>query len=364
MSGRLPWPRSRPVTHIGRRALDHGVVRNGTEYRDTVHRDAVPHRYLSRRRTHGSLLLATRSDGRRGRPGEGYGSSDGLSRRIEGGSCCGARSSRNPSDGRDNQSDAGRPIGHARLGRACHRHRCSRRRHGLFGRRSLGCRRRGVADRRRRTGHGCRRRTRRGRRHRLGNGRWRRRRVGRDDRRSNGRRHRRAGGQKRHRIEVALRLGSDANAEVHVRLGHLGVAADTDRPDAGALDDRGSPCDGDGAEVRQRHRVPLGGGDRHAVPRRWDGARKGDGSRRRREHRCTWVAAHVDPTVLARGIWMRRIEKERLQDGARGRPRPGPADRHEHERGKDRREQLTTHWDRLSRPCTMFSLRTSHDAVV
>jgi hypothetical protein len=61
---------------------------------------------------------------------------------------------------------------------------------------------------------------------------------------------------------------------------------------------------------------------------------------------------------------MRRIEKEGLQDGARGRPRPGTADRHEHERGKDRREQLTTHWDRLSRPCTMVSLRTSHDAVV
>ena len=71
-----------------------------------------------------------------------------------------------------------------------------------------------------------------------------------------------------------------------------------------------------------------------------------------------------DGTVLARGIWMRRIEEEGLQDGARGRPRPGPADGHEHERDKDRREQLTTHWDRLSRPCTMRSFRASHDAVV
>jgi hypothetical protein len=45
---------------------------------------------------------------------------------------------------------------------------------------------------------------------------------------------------------------------------------------------------------------------------------------------------------------MRRIEEERLQDGAGGGPRPGLARRREEQRGEDRREELTTHRDRLS----------------
>jgi hypothetical protein len=67
-------------------------------------------------------------------------------------------------------------------------------------------------------------------------------------------------------------------------------------------------------------------------------------------HRRAEFAAHVDPTVLTCRIRMRGIEEEGLQHATRGRPRPGPADGHEYERDEDRREELTTHRDRLSRP--------------
>jgi hypothetical protein len=137
---------------------------------------------------------------------------------------------------------------------------------------------------------------------------------------------------------------------VHVGLGHLGIGADADRPDAGAFGDRGAPRDRDRAEVRQRHGVPVGSGDRDAVSGGRDGAREGDGPGRRSVHRRALVAAHVDPTVLARRIGMCGIEEEGLQHGPRSGPRPGPADGHEHERDEDRREELTTHGDRLSQP--------------
>jgi hypothetical protein len=52
--------------------------------------------------------------------------------------------------------------------------------------------------------------------------------------------------------------------------------------------------------------------------------------------------------MLAGRIRVRRVEEERLQDGAGGGPRPGLARWREEERGKDRREELTTHRDRLS----------------
>ena len=272
--------------------------------------------------------------------------SDGSGRRTGRQSCCrpwlhrcrfrGCRPGRC-----SNRDSASHCIGHGRL-RGTHRgHRCSRRRHRRFGRGRPGRHRRGAVRGRRRGA--CRRR-------RLDDGLRRRRRLGRHGR---GRARfgcRSAAGQERERVEIALRLGGDPHAEVHVRLRHLGVGADADRPDAGALGDRGAAGDGDRAEVRQRHGVPVGSGDRDAVSGRGDGACERDGPGRRSMYGRAQVTAHVDPTVLARRIGMRGIEEEGLQHSSRGGPRPGPADGHEHERDDDRREELTTHRDRLSRP--------------
>ena len=329
-------PRSRAITRVGRRRLDAGQVRKGTRCHHSGSRGGV----------RGGLIPAPRTDGRR----RGFDGRRGLSgssrRKIGRRSCCGpllhrCRFRGRRPGGRSDRDSAGRPVGHGFLGRG--RHRCSGRRRRRFGRRSAGRHGRGaVRGRRRGTGRGSRRR--------LDDGNVRRRRLGRDGRGRARLGHRRARGQEPQRIEIPLRLGGDPHAEVHVRLRHLRVGADADRPDAGAFGDRGAARDRDRAEVRQRHGVPVGGCDRDAVSGRRDGAREGDVPGCWSVHRRAEVIAHVDPTVLARRVRMRGIEEEGLQHGARGRPRPGPADGHEHERDEDRREELTTHRDRLSRP--------------
>jgi hypothetical protein len=204
--------------------------------------------------------------------------------------------------------------------------------------RRIGRRRRG--SNRRWVGHGHRRR--------LGDGQLRRRRLDDDHRR-----HERCGrgnarGQERQRVEISLRIRGGPHAEMDVRLRHLGVAARADRSDAVALRDRCAARDRDRAEVGQRHGVPVSGRDRHALPRRRNGARERDRSGRWRRHRRAGITADVEPTVLSRGIRMRRIEEEGLQDGAGGGPRPGLACGREQERDDYRREELTTHRDRLS----------------
>jgi hypothetical protein len=73
--------------------------------------------------------------------------------------------------------------------------------------------------------------------------------------------------QERQRIEVALRLRGDPDAEVDVRLRHVLVAARADHSDGAAFRDRSALRRSDRAEVRQRHRVPVRGRDRHALAR-------------------------------------------------------------------------------------------------
>ena len=300
----------------------------------------------SRRGARGRVIRAPRTDRRRLGHDAPRTSSDGRRRRVGCSNCCepwphGCRFRGCGPDGRGNDDSAGRPIGNGFVSRG--RHRCSRRCRRCFGSRSPGRRRRGaVRGRRRGTGRGGRRR--------LDDGNGRGRRLGRDGRGRARLDHRRAGGQERQRIEIPLRLGGHPHAEVHVGLRHLGVGADADRPDARALGYRGATRDRDRAKVRQRHCVPVGGGDRDAVSGRRDGARERDAPGRRSVHRRAEFAAHVDPTVLTCRIRMRGIEEEGLQHATRGRPRPGPADGHEYERDEDRREELTTHRDRLSRP--------------
>jgi hypothetical protein len=52
--------------------------------------------------------------------------------------------------------------------------------------------------------------------------------------------------------------------------------------------------------------------------------------------------------MLSGCVRVRRVEEERLQDGAGGGPRPGLTRGRKEERGEDRGEQETTHEDHLS----------------
>jgi hypothetical protein len=52
--------------------------------------------------------------------------------------------------------------------------------------------------------------------------------------------------------------------------------------------------------------------------------------------------------MLPGRVRVRGVEEERLQDCPGGGPRPGLACGREEERDEDRREELTTHRDRLS----------------
>jgi hypothetical protein len=142
-----------------------------------------------------------------------------------------------------------------------------------------GRRRRGHGDGR---GHG-RRRGRGGRRSRRL---LHRRRLRRDDRRRcshRSRRRNRGGrgrngsphGQVRNRVAVALRLGCDPDAEMHVRLAGLRVAARADRADHVALGDGRRGGDDDRAEMREGDREPVRGRDRDHPA----GARDGSGER-------------------------------------------------------------------------------------
>jgi hypothetical protein len=150
--------------------------------------------------------------------------------------------------------------------------------------------------------------------------------------------------KKRQRIEVALRVGRQAHAELHERLRLLRLATRADRPDAVALGDRHALRHRDRAEVRERHRIALGGGDRHAPARARDRARKAHRTGRRRDDGCPGRCSDVDAAVLTRGVRVRRIEQERLEDGAVNRPRPGLCCRRERQRDHHQgREKETTH---------------------
>ncbi len=172
--------------------------------------------------------------------------------------------------------------------------RCLLRRHNLRGRRSRSGRRR-----RRRLGRRCGSRRRSSR----SNG-----------RRGRRRRFRRGAGPRRkkgQRVDVALVPPGQSNAEIDERLGELGRAARTDRPDRGAFGDRLATLHGDRPQMLQRRGVTVtrldGDGlapTRHGPGERHDAAdRSGD----RRCGRCT----EIDATVLSGRIRMRRVERER-----------------------------------------------------
>ena len=182
----------------------------------------------------------------------------------------------------------------------------------LFGRSSRSNRRR-HRSRGRWIGSGCHRcgRRRRGRgRLRLGHG---------NGRRCHARR------QEAKRVDVALGVGGLADAELDEW--RFPAARIGDRRDHITLGDGRVLLDRDRAEMRERHRPPVCGLDRHRLAAAGHRAGEGDDAGPRRVHRFSRAPSEVYAPMLPRGIGARRIERERLQHLPVGGPGPGAGGR-------------------------------------
>jgi hypothetical protein len=99
---------------------------------------------------------------------------------------------------------------------------------------------------------------------------------------------------------------------MEVRLRGLRRPAGPDRPDGGAFRDDRIPDHVDRPEMSEGHGQPVRCLNRHTLATRRYRSGERDGAGGRSEHRRAGVAADVDATMLATGVWVRRIEDERL----------------------------------------------------
>ena len=142
---------------------------------------------------------------------------------------------------------------------------------------------------------------------------------------------RREHGQERERIEIALVVRRVANAEVDVRHIELGRTARAYGPDDGALVDARTARDADRAKMREAHGEPGRRLDRERLAVRRHRPREAHDAGSRRKHRRARSRADRDAAVLARVIWMRLIEGERLENRPLDGPGPRARSRHEQE---------------------------------
>jgi hypothetical protein len=154
------------------------------------------------------------------------------------------------------------------------------------------------------------------------------------------------------RVDVAVLVGGDSNAEVDVGFRQLGLAARTDRPDRFPLHDGHALGHGHGPEVDERHRVAVGGRDCDGPSATRDGAREGHGARHRRDDVSARGTADVDPAVLARGV---RIAPEREWLQYRPVHGPGPGVRG-HCAGQDRETDREQDSNAFHRPLPVVCL--------
>jgi hypothetical protein len=129
-------------------------------------------------------------------------------------------------------------------------------------------------------------------------------------------------GQKLQRVDVAVGLRGPADTEMQVGRLVLELARGAHRSDRLALDHGRTSSDRDRAEVEQGHRVAVGrlDRDRAAVQRQRAGEARGSGSGC--AHGLAQRTADVGPAVLTRLVLVGR-DRERAEDRAGGRPRPG-----------------------------------------
>jgi hypothetical protein len=128
------------------------------------------------------------------------------------------------------------------------------------------------------------------------------------------------------RVDVAVLLGRDSDAEMEVRHGPLRFSGPADRADRSAFFDGGVLLRGDRAEVDHRDRVPVVGLDGHAQPVARCRSGEGHLPTSRCRHRLPCGAADVDSAVLATRVRI-GAERKRAEDRAGCRPRPGACGR-------------------------------------
>jgi len=105
--------------------------------------------------------------------------------------------------------------------------------------------------------------------------------------------------KERQRVDVALRIGGHADAQMDVRLRGHGIRALADPRHHGSLVDERAFHHEDLPELEQRDREAVGGLDRHRLPAPGNEAGERDGSRRGGADVGAELAAHVDAAVLA-----------------------------------------------------------------
>jgi len=141
------------------------------------------------------------------------------------------------------------------------------------------------------------------------------------------------GRQERQGIDVPVRVGRATDAEIHVRLGPLGVTARADRADDVALAHLRPDRDPDRAEVDERDRPAVPGADRQAQPLMGQLPRVPDDPGRGCANVRARGSADVDPTVLAARVGI-ALGDERPQHRPVGGPRPSRRSRSKHESGE------------------------------
>jgi hypothetical protein len=140
-----------------------------------------------------------------------------------------------------------------------------------------------------------------------------------------GRRRRRGGRsarrKQRERVDVAIRIARDADAEVDVRHIVLRYAARSYRSDRGTLADSVTFLHRDRAQVDKRYRMAAGRLHSHDLPVRTNRAREANDAGGRCKNRLLALARHVDPPVLATRVRVTAVD-EGLEYLSRRRPRP------------------------------------------
>jgi hypothetical protein len=119
--------------------------------------------------------------------------------------------------------------------------------------------------------------------------------------------------QEEERVEVPLRVGGVADAEVHVRHGLLGQSARTHRTNRVTLGDGRPAPNGHGAEMEQRDRVAVRRLDGDGPPAGRHGSGERDDAASRCDNRGTSSRPDVDPTVETARVRI-GAEAERVQN--------------------------------------------------
>ena len=128
-------------------------------------------------------------------------------------------------------------------------------------------------------------------------------------------------GEQGERVDVPVRVGHPANAEVEIRPRILRFAAAVERPDGLAFGDGRATRHRHDAEVEQRDCVTVRCLQRHRATVYWQRAGEAHDARGRCGHGVAGAASDVDATVLA-ALVRARPRVERSQDGACRRPAP------------------------------------------